>query len=49
MCVGSTHKCRVTDEIVVPFCLHYCRGCAGCASGRREENASITHADRNSV
>lgn len=21
-------KCRVTNEIVVPFCLHYCRGYA---------------------
>lgn len=32
MCVGSTQECRVTNEIVVPFCLHYCRGCAptGC-------------------
>lgn len=28
MCVGSAQECRVTNEIVVPFCLHYCRGCA---------------------
>lgn len=28
MCVGSAQGCRVTNEIVVPFCLHYCRGCA---------------------
>jgi len=51
MCVGSTQKCRVTNEIVVPFCLHYCRGCApaGCVSGRQEEDAGITHADCNNV
>lgn len=28
MCVGSAQGCRVSNEIVVPFCLHYCRGCA---------------------
>lgn len=26
MRVGSAQGCRVTNEIVVPFCLHYCRG-----------------------
>lgn len=25
--VGSTKGCRVTNEILVPFCLQYCRGC----------------------
>lgn len=27
MRVGSAKGCRVTNEIVVPFCLQYCRGC----------------------
>lgn len=33
MCVGSVQGCRVTNEIVVPFCLHYCRGCAPAGCG----------------
>lgn len=27
MRVGSRRGCRVTNEILVPFCLQYCRGC----------------------
>lgn len=39
MCVGSVQGCRVTNEIVVPFCLHYCRGCAPAGCGYKEAQA----------
>lgn len=39
MCVGSAQGCRVTNEIVVPFCLHYCRGCAPAGCGYKEAQA----------
>lgn len=48
MCVGSTQEYQVTNEIVVPFCLHYCRRCApaGCVYKEMQACPTRTLTDR---